>query len=152
MITLAAENLICQLLANYTLLFLLTTMKDRISIILAGFTPIFCLGLKHILHMNPRYHISHCFSTRDEIENFIINGGSADILIFADSLTDITFIPKAINMKTLVFTSCPDRFKYDNWFYVNITGTIDWDSSDDDFCKIISKLIKGGIEPVEKHA
>jgi len=115
-------------------------MKDRISIILAGFTPIFCMGIKRILDNNPEYHISHCFSSRDDIEDFITNGGTADILIFDDRLTDITFIPKERNMKTLVFTSSPERFRYDNWFYVGISATIDWEASDENFNKSLAHL------------
>lgn len=131
--------------------FLLIIMKDPISIILAGFTPIFCMGLEYIIQNNPDYQICQCFSSKDEVENFIVNGGNADILIFADRLTDITFIPKTLKMKILVFTSFPERFKYDNWFYVGISGTIDWNTTNEDFCKILSNLKSGEAGLVQEY-
>lgn len=121
-------------------------MKDRISIILAGFNPIFCLGLQNMLNDSNKYHIVHCFNHKDEIEDFIVNGGNADLLIFADNLTDITFIPKDSNIKSLVFTDHPEKFKYDNWFYVGISGTINWNISYEDFNQSLENFKKGNLQ------
>jgi len=118
-------------------------MKERISIILAGFNPIFCTGLQNLLHECGEYEIVHCFDTKEEVEDYIVNGGIVDLLIFADKLTDITFIPKSSNIKSLVFTDRPERFKYDNWYYVGISGTLNWNISNDDFSDSLQKLING---------
>jgi len=101
------------------------------------------MGLQNLLHDFPDYEIIHCFDTKEEVEDYIVNGGTVDLLIFADNLTDITFIPKCRNIKSLVFTDRPERFKYDNWFYVGISGTLKWDISYEDFAKTIEHVIKG---------
>jgi hypothetical protein len=118
-------------------------MKDRISIILAGFTPIFCVGLQYLLHDFPDYEVIHCFDSKEDVESYIVNGGNVDLLIFADNLTDITFIPKSSKTKSLVFTDRPEKFKYDNWFYVNISGTLKWNINNEEFSDTIQKLTKG---------
>lgn len=118
-------------------------MKERIYLILAGFNPIFCMGLKKLLHDFPNYEIIYCFDTKEELENYIVNGGKVDLLIFSDKLTNITFIPKSRNIKTLVFTDHPERFKYDNWFYVGISGTLKWDVCYEEISNILKDIIKG---------
>jgi hypothetical protein len=120
-------------------------MKDRITIILAGFNPIFCLGLQNILGECKDYELIHCFNLKEEVEEYIVNGGTVDLLIFADNLTDITFIPKSSNIKALVFTDRPEKFRYDNWFYVGISGTINWNISYEEFSNSINEVMKAGF-------
>lgn len=126
-------------------------MKERIYLILAGFNPIFCMGLQNLLHDFRDYDIIHCFDTKEEVEDYIVNGGKVDLLIFADKLTDITFIPKCRNIKTLVFTNHPERFEYDNWFYVGISGTLKWDIGYKEFSNTIKNLLKGENGSVKEY-
>jgi len=120
-------------------------MKDRISIILAGFNPIFCLGLQHILRDCKEYELIHCFDSKEEVEEYIVNGGNVDLLIFSDNLSDITFVPKHSHTKILVFTDRPEKFQFDNWFYVGISGTINWNISYEEFSNSINEVIKAGL-------
>lgn len=101
-------------------------MKSQIKIILAGFNSNFSSGLENLFKDNPEWEVTHTFGSKEELEQYISQGGTADVILFDDRLTDITFVPKHKKIKIYAFTSTPEKFKYDNWFYVGITGTLDW--------------------------
>lgn len=112
-------------------MYLLKIMNSQIKIILAGFDSRFTLSLENFILDHPQWAIIHTFANSEELEIFISQGGTADVLLFDDRLTRINFIPKKMNMKIFAFTSTPEKFRYDNWFYVGVTGTFNWNISTD---------------------